>query len=117
MVTIRRELPRTGLAGWLPHNVIEDSPPLAGSSADSFTPGDCLISRGVRQGWSCGLAQFQSAFGFDADGPNEAGELARQRGDDLRATSTRRRCELPVLVMAPRRIFGPLECSEGTIPV
>jgi hypothetical protein len=33
MVAIRRELPRTGLAGWLPHNVIEVSPWLAGSTA------------------------------------------------------------------------------------
>jgi hypothetical protein len=27
MVTIRRELPRTGLADLAPHNVLEDSPP------------------------------------------------------------------------------------------
>lgn len=27
MVIIRRELPRTGLAGLAPHNVLEDSPP------------------------------------------------------------------------------------------
>ena len=47
MVTIRRELPRTGLAGWLPHNVIEGSPPLAGSTADSFTSG-------VLEGSGCG---------------------------------------------------------------
>lgn len=38
MVIIRRELPRTGLADLAPHNVLEGSPPLAGSAADSFTP-------------------------------------------------------------------------------
>src|SRR6187402_1178491 len=69
MVIIRRELPRTGLADLAPHNVLEGSPPSAGSSADSFT--SVLLAR------LCGLFRCQRLLGFLADRPHEADELTR----------------------------------------
>ncbi len=59
-----------------PHNVIEVSPPLAGSSADSFTPGSLDWFRVWLDVLACRPAQFEGAFGLDTDRPDEAGELA-----------------------------------------
>jgi hypothetical protein len=69
MVIIRRELPGTGLADLAPHNGPEGSPPLAGSSADSFTPVVTLVLGGA-------LGR-QCLLGLLADGPDEADQLAR----------------------------------------
>jgi hypothetical protein len=89
IVVVRRELPRTEDAGWV-------SPPYRTKM------GGCCFDSG--RAW-LPLSSF-NAYG---NGPDKAQQAA--------STITRRRCELPVLVMEPGWMRLPLEYSLETRPL